>query len=113
MSPFAETVTDPRELEPKHILLINIRQLSFAMLTFSFADPDPGSCAFSSVADPGCLSIPDQTFFHPGFNIGFILLDRGRGSRIHLLYIALHQNHIYIFNLNVTFQKTFPDPQQF
>jgi hypothetical protein len=26
------------------------------MLTFSFADPDPGSCAFSSVADPGCLS---------------------------------------------------------
>jgi hypothetical protein len=67
LSPFAETVTDPRELEPKHILLINIRQLSFAMLTFSFADPDPGSCAFSSVADPGCLSrirlfsIPDST----------------------------------------------------
>jgi hypothetical protein len=68
LSPFAETVTDPRELEPKHILLINIRQLSFAMLTFSFADPDPGSCAFSSVADPGCLSrirlfsIPDPNF---------------------------------------------------
>ncbi len=46
MSAFAEPFSKLRELEPKHILWITIRQCSYAMLTFSFADPDPGSCAF-------------------------------------------------------------------
>ncbi len=46
LSAFAEPFSNLRELEPKHILWITICQCSYAMLTFSFADPDPGSCAF-------------------------------------------------------------------